>query len=128
MTTPIIETMAQEVGEGGSALLTFTLVTETGVPVTLAQLGTLTLKLYNKADLAIINGKNGTDIKNANGGTVHSTLGTCSLVLLPADNPIVDATRRVETHVALIRGTYNGGVGIVPKAVQIKVRNLALVP
>lgn len=128
MTTPIIEIMDQEVGEGGSALLTFNLVTETGVPVTLAQLGTLTLKLYNKRTQAIINSKSATDIKNANGGTVHASTGAGTLQLLPADNPIIDATQRLETHVAFIKGTYNGGAGVVEKSIQFRVRNIALIP
>lgn len=128
MTTPIRETMTQEVAEGGSALLTFTLTTELGVPVTLAQLGTLTLTLYNRADEVIINLKDETNIKNTNGGTVAATSGACTLALEPDDNPIVDATRRIETHVALIRGTYNGGAGVVSKEIMFRVRNLGLTP
>lgn len=128
MSVPIQEIMAQEVAEGGSALLSWNLVTEAGVPVTLAQLTSLTLKLYNRADLAIINGKTATDIKNTNGGTVHATTGACTLALAPADNPIINASRRLETHVALIRGTYNGGVGVVAKEIAFRVRNLALTP
>lgn len=123
----IRELMTQEVGEGGSALLTFNLVTELEVPVTLAQLGTLRLWLYNNADGAVINNKSNVDIKNLNGGTVHATSGACTLALGPLDNVIVDPALRRERHVARIIGTYNGGAGVVVKEILFNCVNLTAV-
>lgn len=124
MTTPIREIMRQEIAEGGSALLTATLLDEAGAAVPLASLGTLTLTLYDESSDAIINLRDGTNIKNANGGTVHATDGSFSLLLGPDDNPITDPTKRAERHIALIIGTYNGGANVVTKEISITVRNL----
>lgn len=128
MTTPIRQTMAQEVAEGGSALLTGTFKDELGNPVPLVSIGTVQLWLYDEASDAAINGKTATNIKNASGGTIGATDGSLSLVLGPLDNPILDATKRRERHIAFVKATYNGGAGVVEAEAVISVRNLSRVP
>jgi hypothetical protein len=127
-TINIRQTMAQEVAEGGSALLSWTLNDELGVPVPLTGLQTLVWTHYNESDGAIVNARNAVNIKNLNGGTVQATSGACTLILTPADNVILDSTKRSEWHVAYIKGTYNAGAGVVEKEVAIRVVNLSKVP
>ena len=126
MTVPVREYLEQDVAEGGSALLTFNLVTELDVPVTLAQVGTLQFWLFNDATGIAINGKTAIDIKNANGGTVHATTGACTLALAPADNPIVTPGNRSEVHIAYIKCVANGGALVINKEIAFTVRNLVI--
>jgi hypothetical protein len=126
--TAIREYMEQEVAEGGSGLITATLKDAAGAAVTLAQLGTLQLWLYDDSTKAAINAKVGTDIKNANGGTVHATSGLLTLTLAPADNPLVTAGKLAEWHVAFVKWTYDGGAGVGEKEIVFKVVNLTKVP
>ena len=127
--TTIRETMPQEVAEGGSALITGYFEDELGAYIALAGIGTVRLWLYNDATGLVINSKTNVDIKNANNGTVAEvveagvTRTKFTLRLLPADNPIVDSTKRVETHVAAVETTYNGGAGTVVKEVLFRVRS-----
>jgi hypothetical protein len=133
MTTAVREYMRQSVAEGGSALLSFTLEDEAGAPVTLAALLSLKWWLFDEAAGAggakvrtTINGRADVDIKNTNGGTVHATSGACTLAISPADNAIVDPTASAETHVAFIKGIYNGGAGVVEKEIAFRCINLSL--
>ena len=123
MTTPVREYLDQEIAEGGNGLLSFNLVDEFGAPVTLAQVGTAELWLFDESTGTTINSKSATNIKNVNGGTIHATSGACTLNLAPADNPIVTAGSRREWHVAGLRITYNGGAGVVPKELAFEVVN-----
>jgi hypothetical protein len=122
------EIMAQEVAELSSALLTWTLEDETGAPVILTNLATLTWTLTNEATGLTINSRTGVNIKNLNGGTVHATTGACTLVLTPNDNALIDPTRSSERHIAFLKGTYNGGAGVVEKEIVYTVRSLVQVP
>jgi hypothetical protein len=126
MTTPIRERMTQEVAEGGSALLSWTLTDESTppVPITLAQIGTAQWWHYDEASGSIVNGRTAVDIKNANGGTIASTSGACTLKVTPADNAMVDITKRSEWRIAFVRITYNGGAGVVEKEIAYKLINL----
>lgn len=95
-------------------------------PITLAELSTLTLTLYNLADLTIINGVNDTDVKNVGRGALHATSGVLTLTFDDADSII--ATASGEYHVALIEATYNSGTRSLRQEVIFAVRDLAKVP
>lgn len=127
--TAIRENMREEVAEGGSCRLTGTLTDEAGAPVTLAGLQTLKLWLYD-ADTGtpISVARTNQDIKNANGGTVGATDGSFSLALGPADNVLMDATKRAEWHVAFVKWTYNGGAGVGEKEIAFRVTALRFSP
>jgi hypothetical protein len=83
---PVRETKQQEVAEGTTATLTWTLKDDKGVVVPLASLQTLVWTHYDERSRAIVNGRNAVNVKNANGGTVNATTGECSLVLTELDN------------------------------------------
>lgn len=126
-TINIRQTMQQEVAEGAIALLSWDLKDEAGVVIPLASLQTIVWTHYNDADGAIIHARTAVDIKNANGGTVHATSGACTLTVTPLDNVMVDATKRREWHVAFIKWTYNGGLGVGEKEIAFPVVNLSKV-
>jgi hypothetical protein len=120
-------TMREEVPEGGSCLLSWTLEDEAGAPVPLSSLQTLTWTHYNEADGSIVNSRNAINIKNTAGGTVGATDGKCTLQVTPADNVIVDSTSRAEWRVAFVKGTANSGALVVEKEIAYKVKNLSRV-
>lgn len=78
---------------------------ELGVATPASSLTTLTLTLYNKKDLVIINTRNKQNILNINGGTVDSS-GNFALTLDPVDMIVVRRVNIQETHIALIEWTY----------------------
>ena len=80
--------------------------------ITLSQLASLKLYLYNSADKKKINFVDGTNILNTDRGTVSST-GLVTIRLLVADNPIVGtsvAELGLEQHIARLEWTWNDGV------------------
>lgn len=93
----------------------------TGAAIAAAQLATLTLTLYNVDTLAIINSIDDMNILNANRGTVDAN-GNLAIVLIPADNPIVNTVLIEEVHRMLIEYTYGSNAG--RHEVEFKVRNL----
>lgn len=129
MTTNIRQTMAQEVGEGGNAVLTCYFEDGATPPVYIPVAGISSVKFWldNLADGATINSKSDVEVKNANGGTLAEvteagvTRTKLTLLLAPADNPIVDSTRLAEWHLGTLKGFYNGGAGMVPKEFIVKV-------
>ena len=114
-----------------SAVYTATLVDENDAPIQLANLTTITLTLYN-ADVPepsptsanIINSRSAQNVKNANQVTIHSTSGLLTWEMVPADNPIVDETKRTELHIARFDFTYNSGAKTGAHEVRIRVENL----
>lgn len=118
---------SKPVDEGESCLIGWTFKDENGVPVTLAQLGTLTWTHYNESTGLVINNRTAVDIKNVNGGTYHATSGRGTLTIPPADNIIV-IPNVSEWHVAFIKGTYNGGAGVVEEEIAFRVMNLVHAP
>jgi hypothetical protein len=124
----------EPVAEADSVQITAYLEQETEEYVPLAALSSLTLTLRDKASGGIVNSRNNQSILNANGGTVsevvENTVTRTKLVLqlTPADHPVVDATRRVESRVALIRWTWNGGARGGGREILYKVTNLMGVP
>lgn len=82
---------------------------QNGDPIPLASITTLTLTLYNRITLAIINARNAQNVLNANGVSVHATSGVATWTMVPADNVMGDDTLSVEDHVALFEWTYAAG-------------------
>lgn len=117
------------VNEQNPVLFSGTLTKETGLPVPLVDLSTLTLTLYDQVTDAIINSRDDQSILNANGGTFHATSGAFALTLGPSDNVILGApaTGQAETHIALIEATWAGG-GYWSGVVHVRVRQVHRVP
>lgn len=117
------------VAEQSSLQITATLLDETGAPVPLAGLSSLTLTLYSRdsATQEIINSVSAVSILNTGRGTVHATSGLLTIAMVPADNTIIDTTQDLEWHRALIQGTYGGGVKAVKQEIDFQVRNLSKV-
>ena len=120
------------VRESSSARLTATIKDETETAIPAASIDTLTLELYDQrthldspgSTAAIINGRAGQDILNANGCVVDSS-GNLTLTLKPADNVIVNAGQSSERHVALLKWTYAAGLKAGMEEVLLDVVNYA---
>ncbi len=95
--TIVLEKTAQKI--------TFAVKDEDGVAIAGSSLITLTVTLYNVADEAIINTRDDLDILGVNNGQVDSS-GDGSWLMVAADNPVVDATKEFEDHIALFEYTY----------------------
>lgn len=119
-------TISQSLPERKTARFTAVMKDETNTVVPGSSLNTLTLTLYNKKDLTVINSRNKHDILNTNGGTV-SSLGNLTLILDPADMIIVHIVNKQEVHVALIEWTYGAGRA-GGHEIEFTVDNLSLVP
>jgi hypothetical protein len=120
--------LADVIPEKSTWRYTGVLKDETDVVVAAAQLTTLTLTLYAlDAALTIINSVDAVNILNTGRGTVHATNGTLTIVFLPADSPIIDATLIAERHLALIQWTYAGGAKAGRHEVEFEIRNLSKV-
>ena len=95
-------------------------------PVPLSALDDVTLTLFVEKTGAIINSRTASDIKNANGGTVHATTGLLTLLLSPNDMVVVLDDQRFEMHIALIEWRYDttekGG-----QEISFRVQNFAKV-
>ena len=109
-----------EVHENTTPRLKGTLQDADGNALTLAQVATLKVWLYNRKTGAIINGRDGQNIKNANGGTLHDTSGAFTFQTAVADVAIQDDTQTGEVHITVIRWTYGSGLeGAYVWALQI---------
>lgn len=94
--------------EGATLWLTGTINGPTGpLPNADVVLTAMTLTLYELTTGAIINGRDATNIKNANGGTVAPD-GSWALTLSGADMACVLVTTS-EKHIALIEWTDDAG-------------------
>lgn len=109
--------------EKKNATIRCILLDDQETPIPLANLATLTLQLYEQKSKAIINGRNGASILNANGGTVAATGGQLTLRLAPADMVLLSQTPASEVHVALIEWSYNGGVDKGAQEILFTVKN-----
>ncbi len=116
------------VAEKTTLRFTATLLDETGAAIPAAGLSALTLTLYNRdsATQEIVNSVSAADILNTGRGTVHATSGLLTVTLQPDDNAIVDTTKDLEWHRALISGTY-GGTKAFKQEIEWQVRNLSKV-
>lgn len=114
-------------GERMTSFITGTLSDPAGVSLPASQLTTLTLTLYNLADGAIINSRNGENVLNANGGTVDAE-GNLLMELTPNDTVILTAGNRYETHIALFLFTWAAGARTGGHEFEHTVGDLAKVP
>ena len=112
--------------ERSSGVVTATLTDETGAPVTLASLTTLTLTLYDKATRTILNNRLNQDVKNANNVTVHATSGLVTWAVQPADMAIV--TSKDEVHAAQFTAKWAAGAKEHSWIVLLPVANLDFYP
>ncbi len=97
-----------EIAEKTTVVIDGDLTNESGGPLGSGDLATLTLTLYDRASGSIINSRSAQDVLNANQVTVDGS-GNFQFSMNPADNPILDDTLDVETHVALFEWTWSAG-------------------
>lgn len=116
-------TFTDAVAEKSTFRLTGTLKDDEGVVIPSGDIAALTVTLYRMPSGSIINSRDGQDIKNANGGTIHATSGAWALVLSGLDNAIEDG-RGEETHQAQIKWTYNAGAKDGYHVFEFKIANL----
>jgi len=122
--------MATKLGivlERVTRLYTAVIKDEEGAVIPAAQIGTLTLTLYNKKTGAIVNSRTDVNILNANGGTVDAS-GNLSFLFTPADMAIIDTTLASEIRIGLFEWTYGGGAKEGRHEIEFSVRNLNKVP
>lgn len=95
--------------EGSSSLITLQFYDLQNAVLDKASIETLTLKLYNLEDRAIINSRSRVSVLDDNGGTLDSD-GTLTMVLDPADNvnvaTVLNLDHQVEIHVAEFTWTW----------------------
>jgi hypothetical protein len=84
---------------------TITLRDEAGVTIGSTIMATMTMTLYDVDTGAIVNGVDGTDVKNTRSCTL-STAGVFVLTLLGGDTVILDADRDYELRRALVEYTW----------------------
>lgn len=111
--------MAHTINEGTSGELELTFATPAGVVITLAQMVTATLSLWDDETGATINSRANQNVKNANHVTITAA-GVWTWAIQPADTPILDTSLSLETHVACARVTT--ATGAVTHRVVIHVR------
>ena len=110
----------RSVNEGSAAKYTATLKDPAGSAVTLSNLTTLEMVLYNQRTGAVINSRGSVsgssytfqNVKNLANVTFHSSSGLLTWNMQPGDNVIVDTTLapgESETHVAGFRFVYSDG-------------------
>lgn len=119
----VSSTVAERVG----LLIGGVLRDETRAVVPAASITTFTLTLTDRATDTIINGRNDTNILNANGGTLDAS-GNWTFLFTPADNQIVNADLAMEEHIALFEWTWSAGAKRGQKSVLIRVKNYGRVP
>ena len=113
--------------EKSTVRLTAVIKDEAGVAIPAATLTTLTLTLYAlDATLTILNGVNGTNILNADRGTVDAS-GNLVIALTPSDNAILDTSVTEELRVALVQWTWAAGAKAGRHEIEYRVANLAKV-
>ena len=110
----------RSVNEGSAAKYTATLKDPAGSAVTLSNLTTLEMVLYNQRTGAVINGRGSVsggnytfqNVKNLQNVTFHSSSGLLTWNMQPGDNVIFDTTLapgESETHVAVFKFVYSDG-------------------
>lgn len=119
-------TLTAVFAEGKTAKITAVIEDEDGTGIDVANLGTVTLTLFNDRSKAIINSRNQTDIKNAGPGTIDSS-GNLTLTLTADDMAILVASNDAERHVAFIEWTYSSGTKSGGFEIAFTVTNLAKV-
>ena len=98
-----------------------------GVAIPLAVLTTVQLTLFDNASKAIINSRDGQDVRNAN-NVVISSGGVVTWTIQALDNIILDDTLDTELHIALFEWTYSSGLLSGKHAIGLRVANFEKVP
>lgn len=88
----------------------------------------LSLTLFDKNTLTIINNRSAQDVLNTNNVVFDTATGILTWDLQPADNAIVDDTRRVEEHRARFTAKWSGSSKQVNDEIVLKVINLRRLP
>lgn len=114
--------IAEVIAEKTTRQFTFTVLDETGTALPAASLSSLKLTLWNK-DLGKTAIATDRDILNLNGGTVDSS-GNGTLVLSSADNALVNAAVREETHVAQVTWGWSSDTKFGRAEIVFRVANL----
>lgn len=117
---------AYTVKELNSAIYRGTLVDETGTGF--GGVVSLTLTLYDKVSLDIINTRNAQNVLNANQVTLDVATGALRWDLLPLDNPILNDALTREVHVALFVAKWSGVTKQLNHEITLNVTNLAKLP
>jgi hypothetical protein len=112
--------------EGSVALLSFVVNDEEGNAIAGTSLDTLTVTLYNDRNEAIINGRSGTDILGANGGSVDGS-GNGEWLMDELDNVMVQTGLPYEDHTAEFTWTYSSGTKTGRHRVGLRVANFVKV-
>lgn len=99
---------AYPVKEKQTGVYSFTIKDENGNAIPASQLTDVTLTLYSAASGAIVNARNGQNVKNANNVTIDEA-GLVTWIQQIADLTIVDDTLHEETHRALFVFTWISG-------------------
>jgi hypothetical protein len=115
--------IADLIAEKTTQVLTCTIKDETDTVIPVAQIGTLTLTLYNQESRSIINTRDNQNVLNANNVTVHSTSGLLTWLLQPADTAIETTSKSIEVRVALFQWTF-GSSKQGKHEIVFKIRNL----
>lgn len=108
--------------ERETATITAVLQDADGVAIASTSIDTATLTLYEKRSLAIINGREVSDILNTGGGTIDAE-GNLTLDLSEDDMAFMSG-RAIEIHVALIEFTYDNGDKKGKHLIEFQVENL----
>lgn len=116
----------QPITEGSTVYLTGTLLDHLNVAIPSAALFALKVWITDRKTGTVINGRNGTSILNANGGTVHATTGAWTFKLGALDSAIVNTADPYETHRVLVVWEYNAGADKGSLEFLIPYRNLAV--
>lgn len=98
--------MSGRANERTTCLYTGQLKDENLAPVSLVDIVSLELTLYDAITGTIINGRDGQNVLNNNGVTVNST-GFISWLQTKDDNIIIDDTLDTELHIAKFKCVYS---------------------
>lgn len=103
-----------------------TLFDQDGEPIAATDLTTVTLKHYDLATLAVINGRDNQNILNVNDVTIDEN-GVLTWVLTTNDTVIVQESNAEESHVALFRWTWASGTRAGNFEEMISIKNVRMV-
>ena len=126
MSRSTLTTEERRVEENSTAKYTALLKDESESAISLADLTTVTLTLYDKTKDSIINSRDGQNVLNAN-NVVIETGGVLIWTMQPADNAIIADKLRsnaYEKHVALFEFTWNSGNKSGKHELEYEVRQL----
>lgn len=113
----------EDIAELSTPIVTFQIVNEEGIGM-LPE--TLSLTLFDRETKTIINERSEQDVLNTNGITIDEN-GNVEWVMMANDNPIIDDTKNVETHVMQFNWSWSNSMKNESAEIWINVINLAIV-